>query len=548
MARFRGIPGIALVSAAGVAASGLICFPETAGHGRPLPAAPRAALGTAPIPPAGAPASAPPASTTPASMTPASPSSAPRLKWARCTGLPTPPPGGDPLPAGIRCATLRVPLDRTGASGTTIGLALVKVPATDPRHRIGSLLFNFGGPGGSGVDTLVQVAGQYAALRTRYDLVGFDPRGVGRSAPVRCADDRRLDELAAMDDTPDTAAEETAYADARAAFARECAARSGALLPHVGTADAARDMEAIRAALGEAKLHYFGISYGTWLGAAYAHRFPGGVGRAVLDGAVDTGLGTADLALQQAAGFQRALGAFAAACARLGSASCPLGDDGPEVAESVGRILDGLDRKPLRTSSGRKLTQSLGTSGVAAALYSRDAWPYLAQGLADAVKRRDGSLLLMLADVQNGRAPNGAYSNMAAANTAITCADTAERHTPADVRRLLPRFRAASPVFGPSMAWGLLQCAGWPVRGDGAARDVSAPSAAPILVVGNTGDPATPYAWAPALARALGGRAVLLTLKGEGHGAYDTGDACLRAAVHAYLLHGRTPAPGTTCG
>ncbi|WP_217711303.1 alpha/beta hydrolase [Actinomadura sp. NAK00032] len=524
-----------------MAVSGLLSLPGVTGHRRPAAAVPRAAVGTAvstavgtaPIPPAGALSSAP---------------AAPPLKWTRCTGLPTPPPGGDPLPAGLRCATLRVPLDRARPSGATIGLALVKVPATDRRHRIGSLLFNFGGPGGAGVDTLVQLAGEYAALRTRYDLVGFDPRGVGRSAPVRCADAPRLDELAAMDDTPDTAAEETAYIAARTAFVQGCAARSGDLLPHVGTVDAARDMEAIRVALGDAKLHYFGISYGTWLGAAYAHQFPGAVGRVVLDGAVDTGIGTADLTLQQAAAFQRALGTFAAACARLGPKSCPLGADGPAVTASIGRILAGLDRKPLPTSSGRKLTQSLGTTGVTAALYSRDAWPYLAQGLVDAVKRRDGSLLLMLADVQNGRAGNGAYSNLSAANTAITCADTAERHTPADVRRLLPAFRAASPVFGPSMAWSLLQCTGWPVAGDGAAREVSAPSAAPILVVGNTGDPATPYAWAPALTRALGGRAVLLTLDGEGHGAYDTGDPCVRAAVDAYLLRGRTPAPGTTCG
>jgi pimeloyl-ACP methyl ester carboxylesterase len=357
-----------------------------------------------------------------------------------------------------------------------------------------------------------------------------------------------MDELAAMDDSPDTAAEETAYIDARAGYVRQCAARSGDLLPHVGTVNAARDMEMIRIALGDAKLRYFGISYGTWLGGVYAHQFPDSVGRAVLDGAVDTKIGGVDLALQQAAAFQRALGDFAAACARLGKADCPLGTDGPSVVASIGRILAGLDREPLPTSSGRKLTQSLGTTGVAAALYSRNAWPYLAQGLVDAVKRRDGSLLLMLADVQNDRADDGTYSNLPAANAAITCADTTERHTPADVRRLLPKFRGASPIFGTSMAWSLLQCTGWPVPGDDAAREVSAPSAAPILVVGNTGDPATPYAWAPALARELGGRATLLTLRGEGHGAYETGDPCVRKAVNAYLLRGTLPAAGAVCG
>ncbi|MGH3241068.1 MAG: alpha/beta fold hydrolase, partial [Spirillospora sp.] len=343
--------------------------------------------------------------------------------WGRCTGLPAPPPGASPPSTGFRCATLRVPLDHARPSGEKIGIALIKVPATDRRHRRGSLVFNFGGPGGEGIGTLAQVAGQYAGLGARYDLVGFDPRGVGRSAPVTCAGPRRMDEIAARDDSPDTSAEEKAHIDGRAGYVKECQARSGRLLPHVGTLNAARDLDLIRAALGDDHLHYFGISYGSWLGAAYAHRFPDRVGRAVLDGAVDTKISGRDLALQQAAAFQRALGDFGAACARLGRRSCPLGTDGPSVVKSVGRLLTGLDRTPLTTSGGRKLTQSLGTTGVAAALYSRDAWPYLAQGLVDAAQRRDGSLLLMLADVQNGRREDGTYSNLSAANTAITCAD-----------------------------------------------------------------------------------------------------------------------------
>lgn len=533
MARYRRIAGVVPAGTTILAALTLLSLSAGTGLARmsPRTAAPTApAAGDAPGTPAG---------------TPRGP--APRLSWGRCTGLPSPPPKSKP-PRGLRCAALPVPLDHARPSGEKIELALVKVPAADPRRRIGSLVFNFGGPGGEGVDTLAQAAGQYADLRARYDLIGLDPRGVGRSSPVACVDDRRMDALAAMDDSPDTAAEERAYEAGRAGFVRGCEARSGRLLPHVGTADAARDLDLVRAAVGDERLHYFGISYGTWLGGNYAHQFPARVGRAVLDGAVDTRLGRADLALQQAAAFQRALGGFGAACARLGRKGCPLGTGGPSVAASIGRFLAGLDRRPLRTSSGRELTQSLGTTGVAAALYSRDAWPYLAQGLVDAVKRRDGSLLLMLADAQNGRRRNGAYSNLSAANTAITCADSADRPTAGDVRRLLPRFREASPVFGTSLAWGLLQCTGWPVKGDPAAREVSAPSAAPILVVGNTGDPATPYAWASALTEALGGRATLLTLRGEGHGSYDTGDRCVREAVHAYLLRGTVPAAGATCG
>ncbi|TDE30223.1 alpha/beta hydrolase [Actinomadura sp. 6K520] len=523
MARQRAISGTVLIGAAALAVSGLIsCLSGTAAQ--------RAAATTAAVE----------SSTPPAAVSPPD--------WKRCTGLPKPAPGLAKPPAGFRCATLKVPLDYADPSGRKIDIALLKTPASEPRRRIGSLLFNFGGPGGDGVDTLARFAGQYAELGTRYDLVAFDPRGVGRSTPVTCVGDRRMDELVARDDSPDTPAEEKAYLDDRAAYAARCAARSGGLLPHVGTRNAAGDMELIRTALGDEKLNYFGVSYGTWLGGAYARQFPDRVGRAVLDAAVAPGIGGVDLALQQAAAFQRALGDFGAACARLGRKHCPMGTDGPSVVASIGRIMDGLDRTPLPTSAGRELTQSLAMTGVAAGLYSRDAWPYLAQGLVDAVKRRDGSLLLMLADTHNGRGEDGTYTNLAAANTAISCADRADRHTPADVRRLLPRFRAASPVFGTSMAWSLLECTGWPVAGDDAAREVSAPSAAPILVIGNTGDPATPYAWAPALTRELGGRATLLTLRGDGHGAYDTGDPCVRETVHAYLLQGTVPAADATCG
>ncbi|TDB96106.1 alpha/beta hydrolase [Actinomadura sp. 7K534] len=533
MARHRAISGTVPIGAAALAVSGLIS--SLSGMPAQGAEATTAAFKSAGAESVGAESVIPPAAVSPP-------------VWKRCTGLPKPAPGLAKPPAGFRCATLKVPLDYAAPSGRKIDIALIRTAAAEPDRRIGSLLFNFGGPGGDGVDTLARFAGQYAELGKRYDLVAFDPRGVGRSTPVTCAGDRRMDEIVARDDSPDTAAEEKAYLGDRTAYAAGCAARAGYLLPHVGTRNAAGDMEVIRTALGEEKLNYFGISYGTWLGGSYARQFPARVGRAVLDAAVDTKIGSVDLALQQAASFQRALGDFGAACARLGRKHCPMGADGPSVVASIGRILDGLDRRPLPTSTGRLLTQSLATTGVGAGLYSRAAWPYLAQGLVDAVKRRDGSLLLMLADTHNGRRDNGTYTNLAAANTAVTCADGADRHTPAGVRRLLPRFRAASPVFGATMAWSLLECTGWPVAGDDAAREVSAPSAAPILVIGNTGDPATPYAWAPALTKELGGRATLLTLRGDGHGAYDTGDPCVRETVHAYLLQGTVPAGGATCG
>ncbi|WP_157431417.1 alpha/beta hydrolase [Actinomadura hibisca] len=465
--------------------------------------------------------------------------------WDLCRDLPKDPQGKQPT--GFQCATVKVPLDYAKPDGETIDVALLRAKATGPGPRIGSLLFNFGGPGGAGVDTLAQTAAEYRTLNTRYDLIGFDPRGVGRSAPVTCFDDKRLDAYAAMDGSPDDAAEEKAMLDEQRAYNQTCQDRSGKVLPYVGTLSAARDMDVIRTALGDSALHYFGISYGTWLGGNYAHQMPKNVGRAVLDGAVDTKISGRDLALQQAAAFQRALGNFASACAQRGAADCPIGSDRDAVVAAVDKLLKDLDAKPLPTGGDRQLTQSLAVTGIGAALYSEEAWPYLIQGLAAATERSDGSTLLALADLQNGREPDGHYANLRAAHTAISCADTTERYTVQDVREQMASFRKASPTFGESMAWGLMECTGWPVRGDDAAQEVSAPDAAPIVVVGNIGDPATPYAWAPALTKELGGRATLLTLDGQGHGAYNTGNKCVQAAVDDYLLNGKTPAQGARC-
>ncbi|MDF5752284.1 alpha/beta hydrolase [Spongiactinospora sp. TRM90649] len=488
------------------------------------------------------------------------------LEWTPCDigGTPAEQPPAEQSPAATgtgtasprkpECARLKVPLDYAKPEGDTIEIALVRIPATGPGQRIGSLVFNFGGPGGSGVDTLVQAAPRFSTLNTRYDLVGFDPRGVGLSAPVNCLDDAQIDAGQQTESTPNTPQEIATFEAELRNMVNACVARSGRLLPHVGTVNAARDMDRLRVALGQRTLDYFGISYGTMLGANYAHQFPENVGRTVLDAAVDTKLDKISLGLQQAAGFQLALQHYAEACVKAGPQLCSPAKRGAtkdvktpeEIVNDVGNLLKSLERKPLETTLGRRLSQTLGMSGVATALYSRQLWPALSQGLTMA-EQGDGTILLTLADVQSGRDENGHFSNIMAANTAITCADTTERRTVADVRRVLPKFRNASPVFGESMAWGVMQCTGWPVPGDDSAKEVSAKGSPPILVLGNTGDPATPYAWAPALARELG-TGVLVTLKGEGHGSYDTGDPCVRAAVDGYLLEGKVPRDGTRCG
>ncbi|MCC3767445.1 alpha/beta hydrolase [Streptomyces sp. UNOC14_S4] len=437
------------------------------------------------------------------------------------------------------CATLRAPLDYAAPGGETIGIALIRARATDPAHRIGSLVFNFGGPGGSGVTTLPAFADDYKRLRTRYDLVSFDPRGVGRSSGVTCMGDKELDAYYAADATPDTEAKQRALVDRVAKYAEGCAKRSGKILPHVGTANAARDMDLLRQVLGEEKLHYFGVSYGTELGGVYAHLFPAKVGRALFDGVVDPTSDAEQGALAQAKGFQLALGNYLESCGKT-SDNCP-------TEQQINDLLRRLDRQPIPGTGGRVLTRALATGGIAQALYSKDFWDYLTEGIEDA-GNGDGRLLLSLADSLNGRGQDGHYNTLQSALNAVTCADSVQRYTTGEIAAKVPAFRRASSVFGDFMAWSLTQCTGWPVKGEWRTPDVSAKGAAPVLVVGNTGDPATPYEGAHRMAQALGpGVGVELTYRGQGHGAYDSGNVCVKDAVDAYLLNGTVPQPGKIC-
>ncbi|MER5783632.1 alpha/beta hydrolase [Streptomyces mobaraensis] len=462
--------------------------------------------------------------------------------WKPCAA-PTALQGGGKAPGkDWECTTLPVPLDYARPDGPKIDLALIRARATDSAHRVGSLVFNFGGPGGSGVATLPELAKSYAGLRARYDLVSFDPRGVGESAGVRCLDDRELD-ADATDATPDDAGETAAALAQNKRYVEACARNSGKVLPHVGTTDAARDLDRLRAALGDEKLNYFGISYGTELGGVYAHLFPKRVGRAVLDAVVDPSQDPAEGSLAQAKGFQLALGDYLKDCAKGAAArSCP-------TEESITTLLKRLDAHPLPTAQkGRPLTQDQAVNGIAAALYSEDTWKYLTAALREAGTKGTGTTLQLLSDSLAGRSPDGHYSNLQAANRAISCADAEQRYTADDIASRLPAFRAASPVFGESAAWALLQCTDWPVKGTWKTPDVRADGSAPIVVIGNTGDPATPYEGARTMTERLGkGVGVGVTYRGEGHGAYNSGNACMTRLVDAYLLDGKVPKEGTTC-
>ncbi|MEU1516959.1 alpha/beta hydrolase [Streptomyces sp. NPDC005811] len=458
-----------------------------------------------------------------------------KLDWERCRG------SADAAAPGTdwRCATMKVPLDWSKPDGKTIGLALIRAKSrADRGERIGSLLFNFGGPGGSGVTTLPPYGSTFSALRERYDLVSWDPRGVGGSEGIRCRSNKDIQAAESVDITPDTTAEEEAYLQDAADFGQGCAKAAGDLLAHVSTTDTARDMDLMRQVLGDTKMHYFGISYGTELGGVYAHLFPKKVGRLILDAVVDPTADAVGHAENQARGFQRALDDYLKST----------GQDPEQGTAKIADLLKRLDSAPLPTSDGRRLNQALAVTGIVLPLYSEQSWPALTSALESA-ERGDGTGLLALADAYNERDSSGNYGTTTHAQRVISCLDDKQRPTVEETRKRLPEFERISPVFGDFLGWDTAGwCHDWPVAGQYDTPEVSAPGAAPVLLVGNTGDPATPYEGARKMADELGkGVGVLLTWKGEGHGAYGSGSDCVDATVNAYLLKGTVPKDGKVC-
>lgn len=452
------------------------------------------------------------------------------INWSNCGG-------------GFQCGDINVPLDYTKPKGTTIRIAIVRKPATDEAQRIGSLLLNPGGPGGSGIDYARSPGVVSSAVSARFDLIGFDPRGVGQSTGVHCLTDSQMDTFLNVPPDP-TSSEVPQEVDQAKFFAAQCQKNSAALLPYVGTVNAARDMDVLRGALGDSKLYYLGKSYGTYLGATYANEFPQNVGRLVLDGAVDPSLTADQLNLAQATAFDAALHQFARDC--VTHSDCPLGSDPTAGVARLKSWIDALDAHPIAGDATRKLTESLAMTSVAVAMYDVSWWPDLRSALTKAYAG-DGSALLALADIYNNRAGGHFRSNEAEANFAINCVDHPDEATGVDgVEQELPRYRQAAPFFGSLVAWSSLPCAYWPAAPDAAPHKVQAKGAAPILVVGTTRDPATPYTWAQGLASQLGS-GVLLTMNGDGHTAYLRGSTCIDSAVDAYLLSGKPPAAGTVC-
>ncbi len=467
-------------------------------------------------------------STPPGSSGPPAPSAlgpSPTIRWERC---------GD-----VECGRLEVPLDHRDPAGATISLALVRRPADDARRRVGALLVNPGGPGVPGT-YLAERAGDYfsSTLLERFDLVAWDPRGTGESAGVDCTDD--LDALFGLDPTPDSVAERTALIDAARAFAADCERRVGDVLGHISTQDSARDMDAIRAALGEEQISYLGFSYGSELGSTYATLFPERVRAMVLDGAVDPNLPFERSLLVQARAFEEMLDAFLADCSARSRCAFSSGGDAEGAFD---RLMASLDADPLPSPRGRPpVGQGVAYFGIIQALYDRAYWPTLGTALA-AARDGDGSGLLRLYDSYLDRRDDGTWADTIEALLAISCVDNPGPTSVAEVEALVERTEAVAPRLG---AWFATSywCLDWPVP-PAPPLAITAAGAGPVLVIGTTGDTATPYELTRSLAAALED-GVLLTWEGKRHGAY-VASACVQRAVDAYLVDGKVPEPGTTC-
>jgi pimeloyl-ACP methyl ester carboxylesterase len=451
-----------------------------------------------------------------------------------------------PCDHGFQCSRLLVPFDYQRPAWRRFSLPVIKLPASDPARRIGSLVINPGGPGGSGVQYALQARTVVsAAVRARFDVVGFDPRGVGGSVPaVHCLTGPQLDKYFATSDDPVTKAQLATVVSESKLFARGCEQRSGALLPYVSTEDAARDMDVLRAALGDAKLTYLGKSYGTYLGTWYAQLFPTHVRALVLDGAVDPDESAFGMNNVQAQGFQVALRSFTANCVRL--SGCPLGHGSVSAGiAKLQRLLSRTESKPLTSEiPGQPANSAMLLSGVASALYSKSYWQYLREGLTGAFAG-NGTVLVELADALVERSPTGQYSNLMDANMAVNCLDRPWPRSLAAWSAAASAAAKTAPEFGAPIMWGSLPCAYWPVP-PVAQVPLRGAGAPPILVVGTTRDPATPFRWAKALAHDLSS-GVLLGWNGDGHTAYLEGSSCIDTAVDRYLIRLATPHSGTIC-
>ncbi|MGV9943405.1 alpha/beta hydrolase [Streptomyces sp. NPDC003401] len=485
-----------------------------------------------------------------------------KIRWTKCTG--------DGMPDDLQCAEATVPVDYARPDGATLDLALARYRATGDKR--GSVLLNFGGPGGPGVPGLAYGGKEFMDLTDGYDVVTFDPRGVGRSSPVSCGGAKN-DAYAALDNAPEALGDPQELLARLKKAAAACAEHSGPVLPHIGTVDAARDMDVIRAALGDEKLNYLGFSYGTRLGAVYAAQFPHRVGRLVLDGVDTLTEPLAEQGVASARGQQVALDDFVDWCVK--DIACPFGQDARTAREEVLRLVRSMDEDPVPTDFGEAFTGQDLVGALGQGLYSKELWPSLERALAQLVENGDTSGVMAFAtgglsppvrgpgNPGNGDPGDGDPSgglvdeeeipldNLPAALMAINCADdpdrpTAERIT-ADLKRLRADYEEASPVFGRYRLTQVLMCYGRPPGTDYIRDEVKDLDTPKMLLVGTRGDPATPYHWTLETAERLGPSAVVLDNRAEGHTGYGS-SKCVHRKVDDFLLYGSLPPSGSSCG
>ncbi|MGN6428289.1 MAG: alpha/beta hydrolase [Leifsonia sp.] len=456
-----------------------------------------------------------------------------RLTWSSCA-------------SGKQCATAKAPLDWKNPGAGEIELALIRQTAKGTKQ--GSLLVNPGGPGGSGYD-FVKDSVDYATddtLQSHFDVVGFDPRGVGHSTAVKCYDAAQMDDYLygitpGVRGSDQWIAENTTVAKD---FGSACSAKTGALLEHVDTVSAARDLDLLRAVLGDTKLNYLGYSYGTYLGAVYADLYPGKTGRLVLDGALDPAASNFEVTKVQAEGFESALRAYLKDC--LTQKDCPFTGTVDDGMKTISQLLASVEQSPIRNSDGRELGANTLVTAIIYPLYDATAWSYLSSMFAQVMKG-DAEAAFTLADGYNSRNSDGTYSdNSTEAFMAINCLDYTYDADPTTMRAQAKELAAAAPIIGPYMSYGDIGCANWPYTSTVERGPIAAKGSAPILVVGTTNDPATPYVWAKNLSSELE-NGHLLTYKGEGHTAYNKSNSCVNDTVDAFLVDGKLPADGKTC-
>jgi pimeloyl-ACP methyl ester carboxylesterase len=447
------------------------------------------------------------------------------------TGAPTRPagpgPSFTPCAGGLECASVSVPIDYAVPAGPVLPIAIARRPATDPAAKLGVLLVNPGGPGGSGIE-LVQAGVLPAAVTDRFDVIGFDPRGVGGSTELQCPLGPDTPYLG--DPDPGDPADEAATNDAVDRYALACGQRYPELLPHLGTRNVARDMDRIREALGEERISYLGFSYGTSIGQTYAQLFPTRLRAIVLDGVVDVSKPGLDSA--QAESFENSLRQFAAACSV--DAQCPVRADPIGV---VDRVRARLASAPLPVPGRSPLSAGLFEIGVVYPLYSPTSWPQLAQALA-AADRGDGGPMSQLAAAYFRGSNSDTYN-------AVTCLDNAWPTDDAQVFAAAQLTEARAPHFSGNVLVSGLTCAAWPAPQQ-PLTPLEGYAGPPMLILGTTDDPATPYQNSVALAQRLPGSA-LLTHRGDGHTVYTEGVPCIDDAVNRYLLDAVLPPPNTTC-